>query len=98
MSSKPSSASLPHQKALLPNPFLISDSEILEKVYQTHTYDDEVCDKQSLFNLVSNVIIRSTQIVETGILKVTFAKCLFIIKVQSLHDHYLDLLHIDFFI
>ncbi|XP_027366476.1 protein SIEVE ELEMENT OCCLUSION B-like [Abrus precatorius] len=59
----------PHQKALLPNPFHLSDSDILEKVYLTHTYDDEVCDKQILFNVVSNVILLSSRVVETVLLK-----------------------------
>lgn len=72
MSNSRPSAPLPQpqQKAPLPNPFDMSDTEILEKVYLTHTYDDEMCDKQTLFNVVSSVIMRSTQIVETLVLKV----------------------------
>ncbi|KAK7279314.1 hypothetical protein RJT34_24362 [Clitoria ternatea] len=67
--SKPNGSSLPQQKALLPNPFHLSESEILEKVYLTHTYDDQVCDTQSLFNVVSSVIFNSTRVVDIYILK-----------------------------
>ncbi|KAG4401491.1 hypothetical protein AAZX31_02G000800 [Glycine max] len=51
-------------KPLLPNPFNLSDTEIVEKVYVlSHTYDDQVFDNEPLFNVVSNVIKLSTQIV-----------------------------------
>lgn len=50
-------------KPLLPNPFNLSNTEIVEKVYVSHTYDDEMFDNEPLFNVVSNVIKLSTQIV-----------------------------------
>ncbi|KAK7393754.1 hypothetical protein VNO78_22318 [Psophocarpus tetragonolobus] len=50
-------------KTMLPNPFDLSDSEIIEKVYVCHTYDDEVFDNEPLFNAVSNVIKLSSRIV-----------------------------------
>ncbi|XP_020235950.1 protein SIEVE ELEMENT OCCLUSION B [Cajanus cajan] len=54
------------QKPRLPNPFNdLSDSEIIEKVYLSHTYDDEVCNKETLFKVVSNVITLSTRVVGT---------------------------------
>ncbi|RDX59348.1 Protein SIEVE ELEMENT OCCLUSION B, partial [Mucuna pruriens] len=59
----------PQQKPLLPNPFLLSDSEIIEKAYLSHTYDDEVFDNEPLFRVVSNVITQSTRVVG-GLLKV----------------------------
>ncbi|XP_004495334.1 protein SIEVE ELEMENT OCCLUSION B-like [Cicer arietinum] len=45
--------------AKLPNPFDLNDSQILDKVYLTHLHDDDKCDKDVLFNIVSNVIHRS---------------------------------------
>ncbi|KAL2323776.1 hypothetical protein Fmac_028155 [Flemingia macrophylla] len=52
------------QKPLLPNPFDdLNDSEIIEKVYLSHTYDDEVCNKETLFKVVSNVISLSARVV-----------------------------------
>lgn len=44
--------------AKLPNPFDLNDSQILDKVYLTHLHDDDKCDKDVLFNIVSNVIHR----------------------------------------
>lgn len=44
--------------AKLPNPFDLSDSEILDKVYLTHLHDDDKCDKDILLNIVSNVILK----------------------------------------
>ncbi|CAJ2628064.1 unnamed protein product [Trifolium pratense] len=43
----------------LPNPFDLDDSQILDKVYLTHLHDDDKCDKDVLFHIVSNVILRS---------------------------------------
>jgi len=59
----------PEQKPQLPNPFHLSDSEIIDKVYASHTYDDEVFDSEPLFNVVSSVIKLSTRVVG-AILKV----------------------------
>lgn len=50
-------------KPLLPNPFNLSNTEIVEKVYVSHTYDDEMFDNEPLFNVVSNIIKLSTRIV-----------------------------------
>jgi len=63
------SISKPEQKPLLPNPFLLSDTDIIEKVYASHTYDDEVFDSEPLFNVVSSVIKLSSRVVG-AILKV----------------------------
>ncbi|TKY53813.1 SIEVE ELEMENT OCCLUSION B protein [Spatholobus suberectus] len=56
------SDSKPQQKPQLPNPFRLSDYEIIEKVYLSHTYDDEVCNKETLFKVVYNVITQSTRV------------------------------------
>ncbi|KAK7268784.1 hypothetical protein RIF29_21493 [Crotalaria pallida] len=45
------------KKAQLPNPFDLVDSEILDKVYLTHLHDDQKCDKDILFNIVSTVVL-----------------------------------------
>jgi hypothetical protein len=42
----------------LPSPFDLNDSQILDKVYLTHLHDDDKCDKDVLFHIVSNVILR----------------------------------------
>lgn len=44
--------------AKLPNPFDLTDSQILDKVYLTHLHDDDKCDKDVLFDIVSNVILK----------------------------------------
>ncbi|XP_027365703.1 protein SIEVE ELEMENT OCCLUSION B-like [Abrus precatorius] len=59
LSNAPSNASLPQQKAHLPNPFDLNDSQILDKVYLTHLSDDEICDTKILFDLVSNIVLPS---------------------------------------
>ncbi|XP_027366716.1 protein SIEVE ELEMENT OCCLUSION B-like [Abrus precatorius] len=51
-----STATEPPQKAQLPNPFELDDYQILHKVYLTHVNDDETCDKDILFNLVSTIM------------------------------------------
>ncbi|CAI8603082.1 unnamed protein product [Vicia faba] len=43
----------------LPNPFDLNDSHILDKLYLTHLHDDDKCDKQILFHIVSNVLLRT---------------------------------------
>ncbi|KAK7344020.1 hypothetical protein VNO77_13219 [Canavalia gladiata] len=52
-------APLPQQKAHLPDPFDLDDSQILDKVYLTHLNDDEICDSKILFDLVSNIVLPS---------------------------------------
>ena len=42
----------------LPNPFDLDESQILDKVYLTHLHDDDKCDKDVLFHILSNVILR----------------------------------------
>ena len=42
----------------LPNPFDLDESQILDKVYLTHLNDDDKCDKDVLFHILSNVIHR----------------------------------------
>ncbi|AES61031.1 putative thioredoxin-like, sieve element occlusion [Medicago truncatula] len=49
------------QKSQLPNPFKLEDIEILNKVYLTHVNDNMKYDRDTLFNLVSNIISASTQ-------------------------------------
>jgi len=46
------------QKPQLPNPFDLIDSEILEKVYVTHLHDDDKCDVDVLFDVVSSVVLK----------------------------------------
>ncbi|XP_061371227.1 protein SIEVE ELEMENT OCCLUSION B-like [Gastrolobium bilobum] len=46
------------QKAQLPNPLHLTDPQILDKVYLTHLHDDEKCDKDILFNIVSNILLK----------------------------------------
>ncbi|XP_027365787.1 protein SIEVE ELEMENT OCCLUSION B-like [Abrus precatorius] len=46
----------PQQKVLLPNPFDLKDSQILERVYLTHLHDEDKCDVDILWNIVSNVL------------------------------------------
>ncbi|KAG4919557.1 hypothetical protein JHK85_057838 [Glycine max] len=46
------------QKPQLPNPFDLTDSEILEKVYLTHLHDDDRCDVEVLSDIVSTVVLK----------------------------------------
>ncbi|TKY51876.1 SIEVE ELEMENT OCCLUSION B protein [Spatholobus suberectus] len=46
-------------RATLPNPFDLNDDQILDIVYLAHLNDDETCDTNSLYNLVSNIVLRS---------------------------------------
>ncbi|OIW01789.1 hypothetical protein TanjilG_03927 [Lupinus angustifolius] len=54
------SATSAQQKTQLPNPLLLSDSEILNKAYLTHVKDDQECDIKTLYDFVSNVLSAST--------------------------------------
>ena len=58
MSLSNGASSATQQKVQLPNPFDLSDSQILDKVYLTHLHDDDKCDKVILFNIVSNVLLK----------------------------------------
>nr|KYP60834.1 hypothetical protein KK1_023248 [Cajanus cajan] len=44
------------QKPQLPNPFDLSDSQILEKVYLTHLHDEDQCDVDVLSDIVYSVV------------------------------------------
>ncbi|MED6195714.1 Sieve element occlusion [Stylosanthes scabra] len=46
-------------KSQLRGPFDLDDSQILDKVYITHLHDDEKCDTETLFNIVTNVLIKN---------------------------------------
>ncbi|RYR38285.1 hypothetical protein HN51_028651 [Arachis hypogaea] len=48
------------QKIHLPNPFDLTDSQILDRVYLTHVNDDEICNTSILFGLVSNLILQGS--------------------------------------
>jgi len=50
-------ASIQH-RASLPNPFDLTDDQILDIVYLAHLNDDEICDTDNLYNLVSNIVLR----------------------------------------
>ncbi|KAK7243170.1 hypothetical protein RIF29_37958 [Crotalaria pallida] len=67
--SNSNGAVLSKQKSLLPDPFDLHDSDILEKVYLAHTYDDNECDKKTLYSLALSVVSRSHQYFETLKLK-----------------------------
>ncbi|MED6109771.1 hypothetical protein PIB30_036714 [Stylosanthes scabra] len=47
-------------KTHLPNPFDLTDSQILDRVYLTHLNDDEICNTNILFDLVSNIILQGS--------------------------------------
>lgn len=53
-----SAAISPQHKTFLPNPFDLNDSQILDKVYLTHVSDDEICDTNIIFNLVSTLVLQ----------------------------------------
>lgn len=55
--SKSGTTSIPH-RASLPNPFDLTDDQILDIVYLAHLNDDETCDTDKLYNLVSNIVLR----------------------------------------
>ncbi|CAJ1976484.1 unnamed protein product [Sphenostylis stenocarpa] len=54
-----STATSKQQKPQLPSPFDLTDSEILEKVYLTHLHDDDKCDADVLFDIVSSVVLKT---------------------------------------
>lgn len=45
------------QRSTLPNPFDLRDDHILDIVYLAHLNDDEICDTNNLYNLVSNIVL-----------------------------------------
>ncbi|WVY98507.1 hypothetical protein V8G54_030658 [Vigna mungo] len=59
------------QKPQLPNPFDLTDSEILEKVYVTHLHDDDKCDVDVLFDVVSSVV-HKTRLTESKAYQTVF--------------------------
>nr|AHY04439.1 sieve element occlusion by forisomes 1 [Dipteryx panamensis] len=59
LSNGASSTTLSQQKTQLPNPFDLTDSQILDKVYLSHAHDDEECDRDTLLDLVSIIILKS---------------------------------------
>lgn len=64
-----SATTSPQQKDQLPNPLELQDSQILHKVYLTHVNDDKECDKDTLLNLVYNILISaSSQISAASVL------------------------------
>ncbi|CAL0299880.1 unnamed protein product [Lupinus luteus] len=62
LSNGASNGTLAQKKSQLPSPFDFDDYQILDKVYLSHLHDDEKCDKDVLFNIVSTVVLnRSTE-------------------------------------
>lgn len=53
------------------NPLGWTDDQILEKVYITHVHTAERYDVESLFNVASNIIRRSTAVADSVAVKVT---------------------------
>ena len=49
------------------NPLTMSDHQILEQIYETHVHSDIKFDVNSLFNLVENILKRSTHIVDGAV-------------------------------
>lgn len=43
---------------MLPNPFDLTDSEILEKVYLTHLHDEDKCDVEVLLDIVPSIVLK----------------------------------------
>ncbi|CAL5208251.1 unnamed protein product [Lathyrus oleraceus] len=69
LTQKSATSPHPHHKAnnYLPNPFELHDSQILDKVYLTHVTDDQFCDTNIIFDLVSTLVLQTnTQIPETS--------------------------------
>ncbi|KAG5004547.1 hypothetical protein JHK86_028686 [Glycine max] len=54
-----STATSKQQKPQLPNPFDLTDSEILEKVYLTHLHDEDKCDVEVLLDIVSSIVLKT---------------------------------------
>ncbi|XP_045808124.1 protein SIEVE ELEMENT OCCLUSION B-like [Trifolium pratense] len=66
------SATNSHHNANLPNPFDLKDSQILDKVYLTHINDDEFCDTNTIFELVSSVVLQNNTQVSLASFKPEF--------------------------
>lgn len=60
LTQKSATSPHPHHKAnnYLPNPFELHDSQILDKVYLTHVTDDQFCDTNIIFDLVSTLVLQ----------------------------------------
>ncbi|KAL4338911.1 hypothetical protein AHAS_Ahas12G0257500 [Arachis hypogaea] len=66
-----SSAHLQQAKAsLLVNPLALTDDQILERVYITHVHTAQRYDVDSIFNVTSSIIKRSTVAADTAVVKV----------------------------
>ncbi|KAK6645926.1 hypothetical protein PHAVU_L002259 [Phaseolus vulgaris] len=59
-------------RASLPNPFDLTDDQILDIVYLAHLNDDEICDTDNLYNLVSNIVLRSQSMISASSFKPEF--------------------------
>ena len=46
------------------NPFSMSDEDIKQKIYETHAHPEEMFDVDSLFIIVENTLMHSTEISE----------------------------------
>ncbi|KAE9619181.1 putative sieve element occlusion [Lupinus albus] len=67
LSNGASNATLAQKKSQLPNPFDLDDYQILDKVYLSHLHDDEKCDKDVLFNIVSTVVLNRSAEIRTAV-------------------------------
>lgn len=63
-------SALQQAKASLLNPLALTDDQILEKVYITHVHTAERYDVESLYNITSNIIKRSTAAADSVVAKV----------------------------
>ncbi|RDX74906.1 Protein SIEVE ELEMENT OCCLUSION B, partial [Mucuna pruriens] len=54
-----STATSKQQKPQLPNPFDLTDPQILDKVYLTHLHDDDRCSVDVLLDIVSSVVLKT---------------------------------------
>lgn len=72
-SSLVSNVSAYSQQARTSNPLAWSDDKILETVYLTHVHTGERYDVESLFNLTSNILKRSTAVADSVASKVNIS-------------------------
>ncbi|KEH42746.1 putative sieve element occlusion [Medicago truncatula] len=59
LNQKNATNSLQNKANFLPNPFDLHDPQILDRVYLTHVTDDEFCDTNIIFELVSSVVLQT---------------------------------------
>lgn len=62
LNQKNATNSLQNKANFLPNPFDLHDPQILDRVYLTHVTDDEFCDTNIIFELVSSVVLQVIRI------------------------------------